>query len=306
MNNIDDFEIFSLDSLKIGDSILYDLYISIDGSLKLVSHSLALLDEDLKSKLNQHKALYIKKDEKLTINKNNIKHLIRQKKDNTKEALEVLYGVSDLFFDKFYKDKDDKLDVECMKSIVSSTILLLRYNERFINETMAFFIKEHTLSSHSLQVCIYSLRLGMLLKLSEEELVLLGIASLVHDIGYKKLPFDAIEKNEIFSDEEFELMKDHTNTAVDILLKNGIKNKTILDGVKNHHERYDGSGYPNALEKHQIDKCSSIIAISDTFEALTNHRSYKKKLETFKALKLMVQDEKYNKSYLKVAIASLG
>ncbi len=301
-----ELDIFNPDSLKIGDIILFDLFADQNNQMKLIASNGDIFDDNLELKLKNLEPIFIKKADNFELTKSTLKLHIRQNKDSTLNSLELLYMVSSKFYEKFYNSSDDKIDMECVNSIVSSILLLLRYNDKFSNEAMNYFVKEHTLSTHSLQVCIYSLRLGMLLKLDENDLILLGIASFLHDIGYKKLPFDPIEKDNKLNDEEFSIMKKHTLYGVEILEKNNIKNPLILNGIKNHHERCNGSGYPNGLKNNKIDSLSSIIAICDTFEALTNSRKhYKQRYKTFQALKLMLESSEFNVAYLKTAIASL-
>ena len=84
----------------------------------------------------------------------------------------------------------------------------------------------------------------------------------------------------------------------------------IINAVKHHHERYDGSGYPNQLLKEEISDFGSIIAICDVFDALTIDRPHTKGYGTFEALKIMIQDEsmknKFNDSYIKQALRSIS
>lgn len=305
MEMAEEFKTFSLNGSKIGDTILNDIYAKNNDGIKLVATNGASYSQELIEKLKTYTTLLIKEDDYLEINKENLKVLIRQNKDNTSNSLEVLYKISDLFFDKFLISSEDKIELDCAKSIVASTILLLKYNDKFLQEAMSLFTKEHTLSTHSLQVCIYSLKLGLLLHLNDEELIILGLAAFLHDVGYKKLTFNPISKKNILTQNELKELHAHPIFSIEILYKNGIKEPLILNAVKNHHERYDGSGYPHKLTKEKIDKLSAIIAICDTFEAMTSHRNYKKKIATFEALRIMLQDGLFNQSYLRVAITSL-
>jgi HD-GYP domain-containing protein (c-di-GMP phosphodiesterase class II) len=82
-------------------------------------------------------------------------------------------------------------------------------------------------------------------------------------------------------------MKTHPEEGYKIAKQLGITNEKILNGIRYHHEKYDGSGYPQRLRKNMISQYAQIISICDVFDALTTKRSYKDALSTFDALKLM-------------------
>ncbi len=101
------------------------------------------------------------------------------------------------------------------------------------------------------------------------------IASLLHDIGKIGVPEAILNKPGKLTVEEFEIMKRHTINGVEIL-KPLVELKDALDGVKSHHERYDGSGYPDGLKGDAIPMVAAIIAVADTYDAMITDRPYRK------------------------------
>ncbi len=101
------------------------------------------------------------------------------------------------------------------------------------------------------------------------------IASLLHDIGKIGVPEVILNKPGKLTPEEFEIMKRHTINGVEIL-KPLVELKDALDGVKSHHERYDGTGYPDGLKADQIPMVAAIIAVADTYDAMITDRPYRK------------------------------
>lgn len=105
----------------------------------------------------------------------------------------------------------------------------------------------------------------------------LYIASLLHDIGKIGVPEGILNKPGKLTAEEFEVVKEHTIDGVEIL-KPLSELKESLDGVKHHHERYDGQGYPDRLKGEAIPMIAAIISVADTFDAMTTDRPYRKGL----------------------------
>lgn len=138
--------------------------------------------------------------------------------------------------------------------------------------------------SHSVNVCILSVLTGTKLKLDYVELKELGVGALLHDIGKVMIPPEILQKEDTLSDDEYEIIKQHSLLGYNIL-KNvpHISEKSALVAL-NHHERYDGNGYPNGLVKEEIHIYSKIVAITDMFDALTSDRIYRKKINTYQAL----------------------
>ena len=157
----------------------------------------------------------------------------------------------------------------------------------FLAKILEHDYRTHT---HSVNVSIYALFFGQFLKFSQEDLIELGISALLHDLGKSKIDLNIINKNGKLSELEFAYMKKHPLLGYEIARKFGIKSNNILLGIRNHHERVDGAGYPDNLTIHELKIFPKIIAICDIFDALTTKRSYKNALSSYEAFKLMKKD----------------
>lgn len=127
---------------------------------------------------------------------------------------------------------------------------------------------------HSDRVSEYSVLIGKYLGLSEEQINLLRIGGLFHDIGKIGIPDRILLKNDKLTDDEYAEIKKHPSIGVHIL-SNASLFKDILSIVEHHHERYDGRGYPSQLEGDNIPYLARIAAIADTFDAMTSRRAYR-------------------------------
>jgi HD-GYP domain-containing protein (c-di-GMP phosphodiesterase class II) len=152
---------------------------------------------------------------------------------------------------------------------------------------------------HSLNVGLLSAVIGKILGLSSEETLLLGQMGLLHDIGKLKVNDAILSKPGRLSQEEFSHVKLHTSYGFEILKDMEGAHELIYNAALSHHERLDGSGYPENLVGSAIPFLVQIISVADTYDAICSDRIYKDKASPyFAAQELMdgVYDKKYNPS----------
>ncbi|MCX8096419.1 MAG: HD domain-containing protein [Spirochaetes bacterium] len=131
---------------------------------------------------------------------------------------------------------------------------------------------------HSYRVQIYSVKLAKALGLPAKKVKQVELSAILHDIGKIGIPDSILRKPGGLTDEEYETIKKHPVIGYNILKSiDGLDD--VLDGIKYHHERYDGKGYPEGLEKDEIPLVARIIAIADTLDAITSDRPYRKGLD---------------------------
>jgi len=152
--------------------------------------------------------------------------------------------------------------------------------------------RSHEIGHHVKRVSEYSRLFGELLSLSEEEQELLAMASPVHDIGKLTIPDIILNKPGKLNEEEFEAIKNHTLSGYEIL-KNSNKKilKTAARIALEHHERWNGLGYPYGLKGEDIHLFGRIVAICDVFDALGSDRVYKKAWEMERIIEY-IRDER--------------
>ncbi|MDB4895487.1 MAG: hypothetical protein JWN15_1749 [Firmicutes bacterium] len=151
---------------------------------------------------------------------------------------------------------------------------------------------EYTLG-HSVNVCILSVLLGTALDYNVGELRDLGLGALMHDIGKVAIPPEILRKPGVLTPEEFALMKTHTTLGAQILRDQGFVSYTAASVALQHHERWEGGGYPLGLSGDQIFKFSRICAIADCYDALTADRVYRKGMPPARARQLLVEEMRH-------------
>ena len=144
--------------------------------------------------------------------------------------------------------------------------------------------KDEYIALHSLRVCILALAFGRQLGLSRDQLEVLGLGALLHDIGMVKVPEEILGKPDALTPAESELMKQHVVWGADMLYESHQIPSAAIEVVTAHHERYDGSGYLNGLRGEQIGDFGMIGAIVDHYDAVTSDRVYHGAISAHSAL----------------------
>lgn len=170
---------------------------------------------------------------------------------------------------KFELSSHKKVILKDLKELFYKTIKSISF---------ALDAKDPYTHGHSLRVTLYSLILANKLGLSDEVLEEIETAGLLHDIGKIGIPQNVLCKPGKLTDEEFEIMKSHPAQGEKMIM-NIKKLKIIANWLRAHHERWDGRGYPSGLKGEEIPISARIIALADTYDAMTSTRSYRKALD---------------------------
>lgn len=172
--------------------------------------------------------------------------------------------------------------------------------------TVALFDKLHNMRqdddsvyAHCLNVALISRMIGKWLKLEDSERDVLTLCGLFHDIGKISIPDEILNKPDKYTDEEFALIQQHPLFSYKLLKYQPIDER-IKKAALQHHERCDGSGYPQKIEGDALDDFAAIVAIADVYDATTAARSYRPPLCPFQAIGMFEKDglQKYHPKYI--------
>ncbi|MBN2795665.1 MAG: HD-GYP domain-containing protein [Clostridia bacterium] len=239
-----------------------------------------------------------------SINSTNIIFLLEGKLFHTNERKFVNTG--DILF---FKD----LDVTHHLSVVKQTrLLMVRNSKHFIEQAsttdriyeMIHQIqeKDQYTEDHSNNTGNLAVQIATMMKLSEKKIQNILLAGKIHDVGKLNIPIEIINKPGKLTVEEFEIVKKHSQYGYDIVMKEIGKNE-IAKIVLDHHERLDGSGYPNNLQGDEISIEARIMAVADSYDAMISSRPYKEPI----SVKDAIEDLRRNVGtwYDKDVVASL-
>jgi putative nucleotidyltransferase with HDIG domain len=177
--------------------------------------------------------------------------------------------------------------VEKEKLLEKQNIILSEANKSTITIlTQTIEAKDPYTRGHCLRVRTYSKALGQALGLKGERLQFLEYAALLHDIGKILIPGKILNKESSLNAEEYEIIKKHPLSGAEIL-KNVDYFKSIIPIIRHHHESFDGKGYPDGLAGNNIPLEARILSVSDTYDALTSDRPYRKALRSNDAIGIL-------------------
>lgn len=160
--------------------------------------------------------------------------------------------------------------------------------------------------SHAMNVGILNMSLARKIGMDIDEMRLIGIGGLLHDIGKVKIPPEILVKPDKLTDKEFKLVKLHPYFGLKML--RGRFPKGVLDCVAFHHEKADGSGYPFRLKDAQIPKYAKITSVSDVYDAMTSDKVYRDGTPAYKAISEMLKSAglQFNSVIIKLFIEIMG
>jgi HD-GYP domain-containing protein (c-di-GMP phosphodiesterase class II) len=258
--------LISVSSAELGD-VLGEAIFTKDGSMML-NQGVSLTKRYIE-KLKDLKigTIYIEDD------------MLEDIKPQDPEFIQIKSNVVKLLSKSFvkleYKDSKPKLD-----STVSTITDIVEYlfEHKDINSVHLTEIKTYDNYTyvHSLNTCVISLFFGMQMSMPKSKLMDLGIGAILHDVGKTKIPKSILNKPSKLTDEEFEIMKNHSKLGYDLIRDLKYISERSKRLILEHHERLNGSGYPKGIKDKEISEFGRIVAISDVYDAIVSDRVYRK------------------------------
>ncbi len=158
--------------------------------------------------------------------------------------------------------------------VVDELVSELLIKKELTNNIMIFRNHDEYTYQHCLSVANLSISTGIALGLKNKMLHDLGMAGFLHDIGKTIIPTEIINKTSKLTNEEFTIIKTHPQAAAEMI--KGLVSNEILEGIAYHHEKFDGTGYPQGRKNYSIPLYGRILSVCDVYHALTSNRSYRK------------------------------
>lgn len=147
-------------------------------------------------------------------------------------------------------------------------------------------------AEHSIRVRIQATYLGMALGLTGKELTLLSYGAELHDIGKIRIPLSILDKTVPLTPFDIASIESHPTCGAEMASRAFVANSDVIACILQHHEREDGSGYPNGLTGHHINPLAKIVAVADTYAALREDRPYGERMTDAEALMVLLDDDR--------------
>ena len=296
----------SFDLILMSSPLPYDLYVNSSSSeirekfVRVYPKDETLLPEDIKAFRKKYHQLYVHESQREAY----LRSLIQLKGPgfDDKKKSEIIKSSAIHYLDKLF-DQDKEFTTEilsetiqgCKTAVESMVDVIKDYDVSKLQSLIATLsFHDFYTYDHSINVSMYCISLYKAAKPSapKEEIVLAGLGGLLHDIGKVKISTDIINKADKLSDEEFEIIKKHPTYGQHLLIENtcsceGVDFDIIKRIVHEHHENFNGTGYPQKLEGVDIHLLARVTAIADFFDAITTKRSYHEVLSTEDAIQVM-------------------
>lgn len=168
-------------------------------------------------------------------------------------------------------------------------------------------VDEYT-AEHSLNVGLLSIIIGRAEGLSKEDLETIGLCGMLHDMGKAKVPLEVLNKPGALTDKEFALMKAHTTLGFKMLQVKSDLPAIVAHVAHGHHERLNGKGYPKQLNANDIPYFYRIVAIADTYDAITSARCYSSAKSSLEGLQILmgVQTTHFDQNLVQQLVSCIG
>ncbi len=205
--------------------------------------------------------------------------LIQKYEDNVDEIVKLMEGIKG----------SKNLDFNVINEVTQEVMEFASNMEsiKLINEMKS---KDKYTYQHSLNVSVYAYLISKWLDYDPEKAKQISMASILHDVGKMKVPERILKKPGKLTEDEWKEVKRHPEYGYDLICNSNGFDKEIALAVLQHHERNDGSGYPFGLFRDNISESAKIIAVADTFDAITSDRVYDRRRTPFAAVEEIRND----------------
>ena len=294
------------DLILVGMPIAYDLFVNSSSIkekekfVRIFPLGGVLSKDDLEEYHRKYLQLYVPEDQRRIY----LRSLVKTEADDVKKttviktaALEYLHNIFDKGKDQFSTEYLSE-SIDGCKEVVGAMVDVLDHHNIDSLRNLIGNLSFHDFYTydHSINVSMYCITIYKALnpKATRKELIHAGLGGLLHDLGKVKIPTHILNNPGGLTDEEYQMIKKHPDFGLDLLL-NGhcevdgeIDLKIIARVVHEHHENFDGTGYPKKLKgKEQIHLLARVCTIADFFDAITTKRSYSQVLTIPEAMNTM-------------------
>jgi len=299
----------SFDFIIIGGVLPYSLYVNSSKKegrehfVRVFAGGEDFQKEDLDKFKSKFPQMYVDESERSLY----MKSLVKSPNVNEVEKTRVIKDSAIKYLDKLFDDEKtfttevlvEALD-NCREAVESMVDVVQDYNIEKIQELIgSLSFHDFYTYDHSINVSMYCISLFQTYKpdASRDEIVMAGLGGLLHDLGKIKIPTEILNSPHKLTDEEFKMIKNHPDFGKEMLCENcaeieasmgeAIDWDSVSRVVHEHHENYNGTGYPAKKHAEDIHVMARMTAIADFFDAITTKRSYHEVLSAEEALAVM-------------------
>lgn len=203
------------------------------------------------------------------------------------QKAKILRESSIAIMEDLFEVEDVNQAMDAAKPIITEFINFMEFHPDSIHFMLSLSGHDFYTYNHSLDVSIYALGLGGVLGYDTKTLEELGLGSLFHDVGKRNVSLDILCKKGPLDEAEWAQMRMHAAFGLQILNQHPNISDAVKAAAFEHHESWEGNGYPQQLKGQEIHPFARIVALTDTYDAMTTQRSYNKPMSPLDALTMM-------------------
>jgi len=294
---LDGYLTIHLESLRIDSVLDFDLYTLHDGTYVLYRSKRLPFTEKTRKTLvdNGVSSLYVPNSDRHLYQKyveSNLKTILSDASIEETTKAGICYDSAKYLVEEVLNDPTRGENIKRSQAMVESTVSFVLSRRDAFRSLLKVMSTDYRTYTHSVNVCTYSIALAQSVGItSAEELHRLGTGAILHDVGKSQIPDSVLNKRGALTPLEMEMIRKHPQYGFNIIKKTDIISEESCAPIIQHHEREDGSGYPNKISSPYIHRYSKIVAIADVFDAMTTQRAYRPAEETFPVLKWMFENK---------------
>lgn len=278
-----------LSTLRPNKAIPFDVYLFLDGKHILYLNAGDRLQDKKIDLLNFRDSgnsfLVLDKD------KDTYRQFVRDEMNSTENSplfkAKLLRESSIAILEDLFENPDVGFALNNAKPIVEDLIQFMQDEPESMGNLISLSGHDFYTYNHSFDVSIYSLGLGQAIGLSKEDITELGQGSLFHDVGKRNVPLEILCKKGGLDESEWAQMRMHPQYGLIILNEFPDISDAIKAACFEHHESWSGGGYPQSISGEEIHPYARIVAITDTYDAMTTQRSYNVPMKPVEAVTMM-------------------
>ncbi len=273
----------------------FDLYVYNGHDIVLFrSAHLPLSTDSLKELIQSNLTrLYISRDDRSRYQKHLQEHIGQILADPSVDDFtkaSIVYDSSKEIMRDVFSDPTRGENIKNSRTMVETTVQYVLEGQNTFHNMLRVMSFDYTIYSHSVNVCTFALALAQASGMDRtQELIEVGTGALLHDVGKARIPEAILHKPGPLDNSEWQTMRLHPQWGVEIISETDMIPEASYLPIWQHHERQDGSGYPARLSKNDIHVYGRIVAIADSFDAMTTNRVYRQARESFTSLKNMAE-----------------
>jgi len=209
--------------------------------------------------------------------------------NKTLPEAKALYDKADIEIHQILKKVNtaEDIDIEPIQETVNGFVKSVVSNPNALLWLTRIKDRDEYTAEHCLRVAVMAIAFGRHLNLPDEELSLIGMCGMLHDVGKMVIPNEVLNKPGRLTAEEYEVMKTHSEEGGRLLSEQSGLDPSIITAARHHHERLDGMGYPSGLQAEKIPLYTRMITIVDAYDAISSARCYKKATTPAEALRIL-------------------